>query len=195
MASLNRSVVDHPWLTIALFAVATAFFAVRIPELYIEPDVRTMMASDHPEFEFNDWMEEYFGVLDPALFMVINDGPHGVFTPETLALVQHLSEAMAEARSDRRRRSREPVGDPRHRRREDVLDVSALLRGGAGHPGRGDRDPRGRVREPHDAGIRGEPGRPRHPRHRGARTRASTRSSCTAISRRSRARRRSARSG
>jgi predicted RND superfamily exporter protein len=93
---LNRSVVDHPWLTIALFALVTAFLAVRIPELHIEPDVRTMMASDHPEFEFNDWMEEYFGIQDPALFMVINDGPHGVFTPETLALMQHLSEAMAE---------------------------------------------------------------------------------------------------
>ena len=28
--------------------------------------------------------------------MVINDGPDGVFTPETLALVQQLSEAMEE---------------------------------------------------------------------------------------------------
>jgi predicted RND superfamily exporter protein len=93
---LNRSVVDRPWLTIALFALATAFLALRIPELYIEPDVRTMMSSDHPEFEFNEWMEEYFGIRDPALFVVVNDGPHGVFTPETLALVQHLSDAMGE---------------------------------------------------------------------------------------------------
>jgi hydrophobe/amphiphile efflux-3 (HAE3) family protein len=93
---LNRSVVDHPWFTIALFALVTAFLAVRIPELHIEPDVRTMMSADHPEFTYNDWMEEYFGVQDPAVFMVIDDGPHGVFTPETLALVQHLSEAMAE---------------------------------------------------------------------------------------------------
>jgi predicted RND superfamily exporter protein len=88
--------VDHPWLTIALFAAVTAFLAARIPELHIEPDVRTMMASDHPEFVYNDWMEEYFGIPDPAILLVVNDGEHGVFTPETLALVEHLSEAMGE---------------------------------------------------------------------------------------------------
>jgi predicted RND superfamily exporter protein len=93
---LNRSVVDHPWLTIALFALVTAVLSVRIPELRIEPDVRTMMASNHPEIVYNDWLEEYFAIQDPAILMVINDGPNGVFTPETLALVQHLSEAVGE---------------------------------------------------------------------------------------------------
>ncbi len=93
---MNRHVVEHPWLTIVLFMLVTSILAVRIPELYIEPDVRTMMASDHPEFVYNEWLEEYFGIRDPAVLMVINDGPDGVFTPETLALVQQLSEAMEE---------------------------------------------------------------------------------------------------
>ena len=83
MAFLNRSVVDRPWLTIALFALATAFLAVRIPELHIEPDVRTMMSTDHPEFEFNEWMEQYFGIQDPALFVVINDGCQPTWPPDT----------------------------------------------------------------------------------------------------------------
>ena len=93
---MNRSVVEHPWITIALFALATAILALRIPELVIDPDVHSMMASDDPEFLYNEWLEEYFGIEDPALLLVINDGPNGVFTPETLTLVQRLSEAMGE---------------------------------------------------------------------------------------------------
>jgi hydrophobe/amphiphile efflux-3 (HAE3) family protein len=96
LAPLNRSVVDHPWLTIALFAAVTAFLAVRIPELHIEPDVRTMMSSGHPEFVYNEWMEDYFGIADPAVLLIANDGEHGVFTPQTLALVEYLSKAMGE---------------------------------------------------------------------------------------------------
>jgi hypothetical protein len=93
---VNRLVVDHPWLTIVLFLLVTGILAVRIPELYIESDVRTMMASDHPEFVYNEWLEEYFGIRDPAVLIVINDGPDGVFTPDTLALVQQLSDEMEE---------------------------------------------------------------------------------------------------
>jgi hydrophobe/amphiphile efflux-3 (HAE3) family protein len=93
---INRRVVEHPWLTIVLFLLVTAVLAVRIPELYIEPDVRTMMSGDHPEFIYNEWLEDYFGIRDPAVLMVMDDGPDGVFTPETLALVQQLSEAMEE---------------------------------------------------------------------------------------------------
>ena len=95
-APVNRRIVDHPWLTLILFALATGILGVRIPELYIDPDVRAMLSSKHPEFLYNDWVEEYFGIRDPAVLMVINDGPHGVFTPETLTLVQQLSEAMEE---------------------------------------------------------------------------------------------------
>jgi predicted RND superfamily exporter protein len=96
LASLNRSVVDHPWITIALFGLVTAVLGARVPELHIEPDIRTMMPSNHPEFAYNDWMEEYFGIQDPAVLLVIDDGSHGVFTPKTLALVQHLSHALGE---------------------------------------------------------------------------------------------------
>ena len=93
---MNRRVVEHPWLTIVLFALVTGILAVRIPELSIDPDVRAMMASDHPEFVYNEWLEDHFGIRDPAVLMVIDDGPDGVFTPETLALVQRLSQAMEE---------------------------------------------------------------------------------------------------
>jgi len=93
---VNRRVVEHPWITIALFALATAILAVRIPELTIDPDVHSMMATGDPEFLYNEWLEEYFGIEDPAVLLIINDGPNGVFTPETLALVERLSQVIGE---------------------------------------------------------------------------------------------------
>jgi len=93
---MNRRIVEHPWLTIALFALATAVLAARIPELVVDPDVHSMMASEDPEFLYNEWLEEHFGIEDPVLLMVIDDGPNGVFNPETLALVERLSHAIGE---------------------------------------------------------------------------------------------------
>jgi predicted RND superfamily exporter protein len=93
---VNRRVVEHPWLTVVLFALVTGILAVRIPEISIDTDVRAMMPSQNPEFIYNEWVEDYFGIEDPAVLVIINDGPHGVFTPGTLALVQQLSEAVEE---------------------------------------------------------------------------------------------------
>lgn len=95
MTCINRAAVDHPWLTIALFLAVTAILAVRIPGLQIEADIKAMMPKDHPVFVYNEWLEDYFGVADPALVIVVNQGPDGIFTPETLALVDYISERMA----------------------------------------------------------------------------------------------------
>ena len=91
-----RAVTRHPWITVLLFVAATTLLAARIPALHIDPDVRAMLAKNHPENVFNDWLEDYFDIQDPALLLVINDGPHGVFTPHTLALVKRLSAAIGE---------------------------------------------------------------------------------------------------
>jgi hydrophobe/amphiphile efflux-3 (HAE3) family protein len=96
MNRLNRAVVRHPWPTVVGFLLVTAFFAAGIPRLEIELDVRAAMPKDHPEVRYNDWVEDYFGITDPAVVMLINDGPDGIFTPETLRLVQVLSDAAAD---------------------------------------------------------------------------------------------------
>ncbi len=95
MNRFNRSIVDHPWLTIALFVLVTAILAFRVPELYIETDVRAMLPKGNPEVAYNDWVEDYFGITDPAVVMIVNEDPDGIFTPATLALVMEISEGMA----------------------------------------------------------------------------------------------------
>jgi len=88
--------VQHPWITVVAFALITAVLSVRIPELVIDPDLHSMMATGDREYLYNEWLEDYFGIEDPVLLMIINDGAKGVFTPETLALVKRLSEAVGE---------------------------------------------------------------------------------------------------
>jgi predicted RND superfamily exporter protein len=96
MNALNRAVVRHPWPTLVGFLLVTSFFAAGIPRLEIELDVRASMPKNHPEVRYNDWVEDYFGISDPVVVMVINEGPDGVFTPETLRLVQVISDAVAD---------------------------------------------------------------------------------------------------
>jgi len=96
MKALNRAVVSHPWSTAIGFLLVTAFFAAGIPRLEIELDVRASLPKNHPDVRYNDWVEDYFGITDPAVVMVINERPDGVFTPETLRLVRVISDAVAD---------------------------------------------------------------------------------------------------
>jgi predicted RND superfamily exporter protein len=93
--ALNRFVARHPWLTIAVFSAVSAFLAAGLPRLHIEPDIREVMPRDHPDMLFDDWTKEFFGIEDPGVLLIINDGPDGIFTPSTLALIKTLSEQVA----------------------------------------------------------------------------------------------------
>lgn len=94
MTRLNRFVVDHPWWVVLFFLMATARLAVRVPALHIETDIMSMMPEKHPVFVFNEYVEDYFDLNHAAMVGVVNRGPDGVFTPQTLGLVKHLSEAI-----------------------------------------------------------------------------------------------------
>ena len=92
MPGFNRWVVTHPWLTSLVFLGLTVVLASRIPRLHLETDTEAMMPKWHPVFQFNTWVEDYFNIENPALVGVVNTGPDGVFTPETLAVVARLSD-------------------------------------------------------------------------------------------------------
>jgi predicted RND superfamily exporter protein len=98
MTAFNRFVVRHPWWVIAVFVASSAFFAAGLGKLEIDFDVDTVIPRHHPEVEYKYWMQEFFGVDEPAVLIVMNEGPHGVFTPETLGLVAHLSDELNSVR-------------------------------------------------------------------------------------------------
>ena len=71
-----------------LFAIA---MAAALPTL--RKDIRTdaFVPSDHPARLLNRKFRATFGLGDPMVIAVVNAGPHGVFNPESLALVYWLS--------------------------------------------------------------------------------------------------------
>jgi len=95
MIVFNRFIVRHPWVVILAFALATSAFAVRLPQIKFDFDFDAIFPQDHPEIAYKKWALEFFAIEEPAIVVIVNDGPNGIFTPETLALVSHLSDAMS----------------------------------------------------------------------------------------------------
>lgn len=81
------------------FTAATLLFAALAPPMPVNPDVEALFPDDNPEIVYSRWAENYFGTPSPAVLLVTDSGPDGVFTPETLALIKRLSEMM-EQRED-----------------------------------------------------------------------------------------------
>jgi len=70
--------------------------AVFIPTL--EKDTRSdaFMPADHPALVYRNKVEEIFGLKDPMVIAVVNEGEKGVFNPHTLELVEWLTQRVEE---------------------------------------------------------------------------------------------------
>lgn len=74
-----------------LFIITTAAF---IPTLTIDASSESFLPPDNPALVYREQVEEIFGLKDPMVIAVINKGEHGVFNPQTLQLVQWLTDAV-----------------------------------------------------------------------------------------------------
>ncbi len=71
-----------------LLIIATGSF---IPTLQKDTRSDAFMPPDHPALIYRDKVEEIFGLKDPMVIAVVNEGEHGIFNPQSLALVAWLS--------------------------------------------------------------------------------------------------------
>ena len=71
-----------------LLIIATGSF---IPTLQKDTRSDAFMPPDHPALIYRDKVEDIFGLKDPMVIAVVNQGEHGIFNPQSLALVQWLS--------------------------------------------------------------------------------------------------------
>ncbi|MCF6324029.1 MAG: MMPL family transporter [Gammaproteobacteria bacterium] len=71
-----------------LLIVATGSF---IPTLQKDTRSDAFMPPDHPALVYRDKVQEIFGLKDPMVIAVVNDGEHGIFNPQSLTLVAWLS--------------------------------------------------------------------------------------------------------
>ena len=91
------------WMTIAcpktilaiglVVIVAAAAF---LPQLTKDTRSEAFMPADHPAVVYRDKVKEIFGLRDPMVLAVINEGETGVFNPQSLNLVHWLTERIAD---------------------------------------------------------------------------------------------------
>ncbi len=81
------------WLVLSLLVVTSV--ASFLPSLTKDSSIDAFIPADHPSLIYRDQVKEIFGLADPMVVAVVNDGPAGIFNPASLQLVQRLSDDMA----------------------------------------------------------------------------------------------------
>lgn len=89
---LNRAVIDHPWMTIVLYSLVTLVLGAQLRHLQLELDVRKMLPANHPDMVYEDWSRDFFDLVPPAVIVITSDHPDGIFTPESLAVIEFISD-------------------------------------------------------------------------------------------------------
>ena len=73
--------------------------AVFIPSIVKDTRSDAFMPPDHPALVYQHKSEEIFGLKDPMVIAITSDSPNGVFTPQSLALVDRLTEQIKEIKN------------------------------------------------------------------------------------------------
>jgi predicted RND superfamily exporter protein len=77
-------------LTIALTITAGWF----IPDIQIDTSVEAFINPKHPSLISRNEVKEIFGLSDPIILAIENDGLEGIYSRETLDLIQHLTDTI-----------------------------------------------------------------------------------------------------
>jgi predicted RND superfamily exporter protein len=86
-----RCVTFWPKTIIALGLMLIIGFASFIPTLEKDTRADAFIPPDHPALLFRDKVEDIFGLQDPMVIAVVNEGEAGIFNPHSLALVEWLT--------------------------------------------------------------------------------------------------------
>jgi predicted RND superfamily exporter protein len=91
MEAATRWMLRHPKKIILAFCLVTAFFALEMKNLAIDPSVDIFVPRDHPEVVFFREMRDVFGLFNYFIVGVVDQRDKGVYLPGTLQLVKDLS--------------------------------------------------------------------------------------------------------
>lgn len=85
------AVTARPKLIIALGFLLIIGFASFIPTIQKDTRSDAFIPEDHPALVFRNTTKEIFGLDDPMVIAITNQGENGVFNPHTLKLVEWLT--------------------------------------------------------------------------------------------------------
>lgn len=78
--------------TVLFFGLLLILFGIwNLPKLQKDTTTEAFIPDDDPVLVYRDKVKETFGLKDPMVIAVVNNGPNGVFTPNTLELIQWLT--------------------------------------------------------------------------------------------------------
>jgi len=91
-ASFFKTVTRYP-KTILFWGFVIIFFGLwNLPDLQKDTTTEAFIPQDDSVLVYRNKVNEIFGLKDPMVIAVVNQGSHGVFTPQTLKLVQWLTD-------------------------------------------------------------------------------------------------------
>jgi len=98
MKRFFQFIIRFPKSTLLVALVLTLFFAIQLPKLRVETEVDVYLPEGHPAVEYEDFVNEVFNYEESLVIAVFNEGPDGVFNPQTLAKIKRMSEEIAQIR-------------------------------------------------------------------------------------------------
>ncbi len=88
-------VTGRPKTFLVLSLLTIAGLATFVPQIHKDTSSDAFIVKDDPVVLYRDQVREIFGLEDPIVVAVINDGAEGIFNPDSLALVDNLTQAIA----------------------------------------------------------------------------------------------------
>lgn len=97
-------IVNFPKTNVLLSLVVMLVLFTALPKLYKDTRADAFLAADNPALLYKDKVKQQFGLSDPVVVALINSSELGVFTPQSLQLIDQLTtqiSALPNINSDR----------------------------------------------------------------------------------------------
>jgi predicted RND superfamily exporter protein len=92
---IAQIIVTYPKRIVFVSLLIMALFLTALPTLYKDTRSDAFLAKDNPALIYKNQVKAQFGLSDPMVIAIVNNNEHGVFNPESLALVAWLSDQLA----------------------------------------------------------------------------------------------------
>ncbi len=87
-------IADKSTAIIIAGVVLIVGLAMFIPKIIIDTSVEAFIHPEHPSLVYRDQVKEMFGLSDPVIMAIVNEGDKGIYEPETLNLITWLTDSI-----------------------------------------------------------------------------------------------------
>lgn len=89
-------VTAYPKIILIICFLSISATAVFIPKIKKDTSSESFMPDDHPAVVYREKVKDIFGLSDPVVVAIVNDAPTGIFNPQSLHLVNWMTNHIAD---------------------------------------------------------------------------------------------------